>query len=59
MSAELFEANTLAAEGAFLYVADVQGELTIYDLSDPGREAVRERRATLERLWADAAEVVR
>lgn len=30
-----------------------------YDLSSQGLDAVRERRATLERLWADAAEVVR
>lgn len=31
----------------------------IYRLSDLGREAVRTRRATLERLWAEAAEAVR
>ncbi|MEK9502753.1 PadR family transcriptional regulator [Gaopeijia maritima] len=31
----------------------------IYRLSEPGREAVRTRRATLESLWAEAAEAVR
>lgn len=31
----------------------------VYRLSPLGLEAVRERRATLERLWADAAEAVR
>jgi DNA-binding PadR family transcriptional regulator len=31
----------------------------IYDLSPDGLDTVRERRATLERLWADAAKVVR
>ena len=30
----------------------------VYDLSPEGRTVVRERRATLERLWADAAKVV-
>lgn len=31
----------------------------IYGLSAAGLQAVQERRATLERLWADAAEAVR
>ena len=31
----------------------------VYGLSADGLDAIRERRATLERLWADAAEVVR
>ena len=31
----------------------------VYGLSAQGRETVRERRATLERLWADAAHALR
>ncbi len=31
----------------------------VYDLASEGRDVVRERRATLERLWADAAKVLR
>ena len=31
----------------------------LYRLTPEGRIAVRERRATLERLWADAAEAIR